>query len=137
MMGMNIGNNLKFRAALAMSILSELCNSGNTIAFFSTHYKQLSYSGLADLAHKYMGFVMSNNEPVFTYRLQSGICPSSFAFDVAKSAGISDYILHDAEKAANLFHEYENAHSEKNESGFLCMDLVFSILASLDTKNNK
>jgi DNA mismatch repair ATPase MutS len=120
-----------------MSILNELCDSGNAIAFFSTHYKQLSYLGFAGIVHKYMGFVMSKHEPVFTYRLQSGICPSSFAFDVARSAGIPDDILHDAREAAKLFYEYENSHVEIIDSGYECMDLLRSIMASLDTKHNK
>lgn len=137
MTGNFISDSDVIRAALASTILNELKNSTNTLAIFSTHYRQLSDSVGDGIDKKFMGFTEAESGPIFTYKLKSGVSPSSFAFNVAKSVGIPKSIIDDAKNAANIFKAYKNDSFSKSYHIDEAMNMLCSTIDSLDTEPNK
>lgn len=81
--------------ALAGALLKNL-QSNFTLAVFSTHFKNLAADNFIIGSRNFMNFHCEDERIRFLYKLERGVCPSSFAHHAARFSGINECILTDA-----------------------------------------
>jgi DNA mismatch repair ATPase MutS len=101
-------------AAIAFAVLQRLINVGCAVLFI-THYHSLVYDVIASHPNQckayYCSFENANNDRdssqhkkiVWMYKMVHGICPESYAMEVAALAGIQPSILGRAKEKAEEF----------------------------------
>ncbi|KPM06281.1 DNA mismatch repair protein Msh6-like protein [Sarcoptes scabiei] len=99
--------------AIASAIITNLTEKNHCRIIFSTHYHSIldEVDGKSNIKLGYMSYMIENENDqdpteeniIFLYRLQSGICNKSYGFNVSKLAGIPQHIIRRAYNYAEKF----------------------------------
>ncbi|KAH7642757.1 dna mismatch repair protein msh6-like protein [Dermatophagoides farinae] len=99
--------------AIASAIIFNLAETIKCRTLFSTHYHSIlgELNGKANIKLGYMSYMIENENDkdptdeniVFLYKLQPGICNKSYGFNVAKLAGIPNEIIRRAHQHSQQF----------------------------------
>ena len=101
------GTSTEDGASLALAFMHQLSDAMPMRCFFTTHYHMIS-SRLATIERVRMAYMdlyvdQATENVVFLFKLRPGICPSSYALNVAALAGVPQSIVDEAKEAAQRY----------------------------------
>ncbi|MCX8008592.1 MAG: DNA mismatch repair protein MutS [Patescibacteria group bacterium] len=100
--------------AIAEYLVTEMNKQAKTL--FATHYHelhQLETQYPQKIKNFHMAVIEEHGEPVFLYTLLPGAAPASFGIVVAKTAGLPQSVIHNAQK---LIKTYDHLSDQKKSS---------------------
>jgi DNA mismatch repair protein MSH6 len=132
--------------AIAESVLEHFIEKVQCRGFFSTHYHRLSVDyqtnpkvSLCHMACQIGEGIGGVEEVTFLYRLTPGACPKSYGVNVARLAGLPDYVLQRAVIKSQEFEALYGKNHRKTDHKLAAMikQIISSVASDSDYSASK